>query len=146
MNKNIPLNNGMHPDIRIEVAIIGAGTSGLYTAYRLTEDKKFTANQVQVFDLSKKIGGRLESVIMPGMNFYGELGGMRYLTSQEIVTTLIEGYPLTEKDPSKRTPVLKDKMTPVDFPMGDNSKLLMYLRKEHFKQNDWQLKQQQGEN
>ena len=145
MNKNTPLNNGMYPDMRIEVAIIGAGTSGLYTAYRLTEDKKFTANQVQVFDLSKKIGGRLESVIMPGMNFYGELGGMRYLTSQEIVTTLIEGYPLTEKDPSKRTPILKDKMTPVDFPMGDNSKLLMYLRKEHFKQNDWQLKQQQGE-
>lgn len=35
MNKNTPLNTGKQPDLKIEVAIIGAGTSGLYTAYRL---------------------------------------------------------------------------------------------------------------
>ncbi|RZS91938.1 flavin monoamine oxidase family protein [Aquimarina brevivitae] len=145
MNKKTPLNNGMSPNLTTEVAVIGAGTSGLYTAFRLTSTGTYAGNQVQVFDLNSKLGGRLESVIMPGMNFYGELGGMRYLTSQEIVTTLIEGYPLKEKDVSKRTPILKDKMTPIDFPMGDNSKLLMYLRKEHFKQNAWQEKQKKGE-
>lgn len=141
MNKKTPLNPGMHPDLKIEVAIIGAGTSGLYTAYRLTSEKKYKASDVQIFDMSSKLGGRLESVIMPGMNFWGELGGMRYLTSQEIVTTLIEGYPLTEKDLSKRTPVLKDKMTPVLFPMGDSTKLLMYLRKERTKQDAWTVAQ-----
>ncbi|MDH6250321.1 hypothetical protein M2347_000048 [Chryseobacterium sp. H1D6B] len=144
MNKNTPLNAGMHPDLKIEVAVIGAGTSGLYTAYRLVTDKKFTADEVQIFDMNNKLGGRLESVVMPGMNFWGELGGMRYLTSQEIVTTLIEGYPLTEKDPAKRTPVLQDIMTPVPFPMGDPAKLLMYLRKERFKQDAWTVAQ--GEN
>jgi len=144
MNKNTPLNSGMQPDLKIEVAVIGAGTSGLYTAYRLVTDQRFKASEVQIFDMSNKLGGRLESVIMPGMNFWGELGGMRYLTSQEIVTTLIEGYPLTESDLSKRTPVLKDKMTPVPFPMGDPSKLLMYLRKERFKQDAWTVAQ--GEN
>jgi hypothetical protein len=144
MNKNTPLNTGMHPDLKIEVAVIGAGTSGLYTAYRLVTDKKYTAGEVQIFDMNNKLGGRLESVVMPGMNFWGELGGMRYLTSQEIVTTLIEGYPLTEKDPAKRTPVLKDIMTPVPFPMGDPAKLLMYLRKERFKQDAWTVAQ--GEN
>ncbi|TGD58119.1 flavin monoamine oxidase family protein [Flavobacterium humi] len=145
MNKNTPLNTGMHPDLKTEVAIIGAGTSGLYTAYRLLADQKFTASQVQIFDMNSKLGGRLESVIMPGMNFWGELGGMRYLTSQEIVTTLIEGYPLSEKDPAKRTPVLKDKMTPVPFPMGDPAELIMYLRKERFKQNAWNVAQDSGE-
>lgn len=136
MNKNTPLNNGMHPDLKIEVAIIGAGTSGLYTAYRLVTDQKFKPSEVQIFDMNSKLGGRLESVMMPGMNFWGELGGMRYLTSQQIVTTLIEGYPSPE-DPDKRIPVLKDKMTPVPFPMGESSKLLMYLRKEHLQQDAW---------
>lgn len=141
MNKKTRLNSEMHPDLKIEVAIIGAGTSGLYTAYRLVTDKKFTADQVQIFDMNKKLGGRLESVVMPGMNFWGELGGMRYLTSQEIVTTLIEGYPLTETDPTKRTPVLKDKMTPVKFDMGKPEELLMYIRKERFKQDAWTVAQ-----
>jgi hypothetical protein len=145
MNKNTPLNPGMEPGLKIEVAIVGAGTSGLYTAYRLVADKKFTADQVQIFDLNDRLGGRLESVIMPGMDFWGELGGMRYLTSQEIVTTLIEGYPLTEPDLNKRKQVLVDKMNPVPFPMGDTSKLLMYLRKERCKQDAWNVAQDAGE-
>lgn len=144
MNKNTHLDPGSHPDLKVEVAIIGAGTSGLYTAYRLVTDKKYKAHEVQIFDMSNKLGGRLESVIMPGMDFWGELGGMRYLTSQEIVTTLIEGYPLTETDLSKRTPVLKDSMTPIPFPMGNPEKLLMYLRKERFKQSDWEQAQKEN--
>jgi len=145
MNKNTPLNSGMKSGLKIEVAIIGAGTSGLYSAYRLTEDRKYKADQVQIFDMNSKLGGRLESVIMPGMNFWGELGGMRYLTSQEIVATLIEGYPLDETDPDKRTPVLKDTMTPVPFPMGNPAELLFYLRKQHFKQDAWDIAQRYGE-
>jgi monoamine oxidase len=144
MNKNTPLNPGKHPDLKIEVAIIGAGTSGLYTAYRLVTDKKFKASDVQIFDMNDKLGGRLESVVMPGMNFWGELGGMRYLTSQQIVTTLIEGYAPPE-DPDKRIPVLTDQMTPVPFPMGDSTKLLMYLRKERCKQDAWNVAQAGGE-
>ncbi|MEJ5051476.1 FAD-dependent oxidoreductase [Chryseobacterium culicis] len=143
VNKDTPLYPGMQPDLKVEVAIIGAGTSGLYTAFRLVTDNKYKGHEVQIFDMSNRLGGRLESVIMPGMNFWGELGGMRYLTSQEIVTTLIEGYPLKE-DPSKRTPVLKDKMTPVLFPMGNPEKLFMYIRKERFKQNAWTEEQDQG--
>lgn len=143
MNKNTPLNSGMNPDMKTEVAIVGAGTSGLYTAYRLTESKKHKGKDVQIFDMNSKLGGRLESIVMPGMNFWGELGGMRYLTSQKIVTTLIEGYPLS-KPPKKRTPVLDDKMTPVDFPMGNPAELIMYLRKEHFKQDAWEVAQRYG--
>jgi len=143
-NKNISLNNKMAPDMKIDVAIVGAGTSGLYSAFRLTTDKKYTGKQLQVFDMNTKIGGRLESVIMPGMDFWGELGGMRYLTSQEIVTTLIEGYPLSEEDLNKRTPVLDYPMTPIPFPMGNPADLLMYLRKERFKQDAWNEAQEVG--
>lgn len=144
-NKNLPLNNGMSPNMKIEVAIVGAGTSGLYSAYRLTTDKKYSGQQVQIFDMNTKIAGRLESVIMPGMNFWGELGGMRYLTSQEIVTTLIEGYPLSEEDLAKRKKILDFPMTPIPFPMGDTSDLLMYLRKERTKQDAWEQAQKNGE-
>jgi monoamine oxidase len=144
-NKNLPLNNGMSPDMKIEVAIVGAGTSGLYSAYRLTTDKKYSGQQVQIFDMNTKIAGRLESVIMPGINFWGELGGMRYLTSQEIVTTLIEGYPLSEEDLAQRKKILDFPMTPIPFPMGDTSDLLMYLRKERTKQDAWEQAQKNGE-
>ena len=58
----------MQPDLKQkQLAIIGAGTSGLYTAYRLVTDKKFTASQVQIFDMNSKLSGRLVSVIMPGI-------------------------------------------------------------------------------
>ncbi len=144
-SKNVPLNNGTSPNMQVEVAVIGAGTSGLYTAYRLTEAQKYTGSQIQIFDMSDRIGGRLESVVMPGMNFYGELGGMRYLTSQQIVTTLIEGYPLTEPNLANRTKVLNYPMTPIDFPMGDPSKLYAYLRKERMMQDAWTQAQAQSQ-
>lgn len=132
MNKQTPLNTGMQPGLKTKVAIIGAGTSGLYTAWRLTTDAKYAGSDVQIFDMNSKLGGRLESVVMPGMNVVGELGGMRYLTSQEIVTTLIEQ-------------VFKNEMTAVDFPMGNPADLIMYLRKERCKQNAWDAAQQKGQ-
>ena len=122
MNKNTPLNTGFQANLGLEVAIVGAGVSGLYTAYRFTESQALPAHQVQIFDMGEKIGGRLESVVMPEMNVVGELGGMRYLTSQKIVTTLIED-------------IFKSEMNAIDFPMGEASQLFMYLRKERFKQD-----------
>ncbi len=78
----------------MDTAIIGAGVSGLYSAFRLTtsngSDATLPGSQVQMFDLSHRIGGRLESVRLPGMKIVGELGGMRYLSSHRIVNTLVE--------------------------------------------------------
>lgn len=131
MDKNTPLNSGMEPGLKMKLAIIGAGTSGLYAAYRLTTDRKYTGSEIQIFDMNTKLGGRLESVTMPGMNVVGELGGMRYLTSQQIVTTLIEE-------------VFRHEMNAVDFPMGDPARLFMYLRKDRCKQNAWNEAQAEG--
>lgn len=132
MNKNTTLNPGMQPGMKMKVAIVGAGASGLYTAYRLTTDGRYDAADVQIFDMNNKLGGRLESVTLPGMDVVGELGGMRYLTSQQIVTTLIEK-------------VFVDDMTPVDFPMGNAADLIMYLRKDRCKQSAWTEAQDKGE-
>lgn len=112
----------------LDVAIVGAGASGIYSAYRLMNDKIKGTKKLKVFDLSDRIGGRLYSKKLEGMNYYSELGGMRYITSQRLITSLIEG-----KESSIST-----KVTPIDFPMGtDGSKLISYLRGERFLQSEF---------
>lgn len=127
LEQNIPTNKA------IEVAVIGAGVSGLYTAYRLTNDANtpLPADQVQIFELSDRIGGRLDSVELPGMTITGELGGMRYMTSQEIVTSLIEN-------------VFKDELTNIPFPMGEDANHFGYFRKQRLKMDAWQNAQNAG--
>ncbi len=139
VDKNTALNTGMRDGLKVQVAIVGAGISGLYTAWRLTDrsidtgGNKLLGGDVQVFDMNEKIAGRLESVRLPEMpNVQGELGGMRYLTSQKIVTTLIED-------------VFANQMQAVDFPMGNPADLLMYLRKDRCKQNAWTEAQAAGQ-
>lgn len=62
----------------LDVAIIGAGVSGVYTGWRLmTEGGR---KRVTVFEASDRVGGRLLSVEPPGIdNMVAELGGMRIL-------------------------------------------------------------------
>jgi len=127
LQENVPSNKA------IEVAVIGAGVSGLYTAYRLTNDatNPMPADQVQVFELGDRIGGRLESVELPGMTITGELGGMRYMTSQQIVTALIED-------------VFCDELNHIDFPMGDDANHFGYFRKQRLRMNAWENAQNNG--
>ena len=133
--KNLKLNKGLSEGLEIDVAVIGAGTSGLYSAYRLMTGKDTKGNalkkNVQVFEMSDRIGGRLESVVLPKMEVTGELGGMRYLNSQLIVTQLIEL-------------VFSKDLNHIVFPMGDPADLLFYLRKQRFRQNAWAKGQDAG--
>jgi len=132
--KKLKLQHNVPTNKAIDTAIIGAGVSGLYTAYRLTNDANtpIDANQVQIFEMSNRIGGRLESVELPGMSITGELGGMRYMTSQKIVTALIEN-------------VFKDELKDIEFPMGNNADLFGYFRKERVRMNAWTEAQSKGE-
>ena len=66
------------------------------------------------------------------MNVSGELGGMRYMTSQKIVTSLIED-------------VFKEELNHIDFPMGDASKHFGYFRKQRLRMNDWEEAQAKGD-
>ncbi|MCA9899906.1 MAG: FAD-dependent oxidoreductase [Ardenticatenaceae bacterium] len=85
-------------DAVIDVAIVGGGVSGVYTGWRLltadlshsrlTSDKPLN---VQLFELSDRIGGRLVSLDPPEMpGIKAEFGGMRYLTNQPLVAGLVE--------------------------------------------------------
>lgn len=73
---------------RVDVAIVGAGVSGLYAAWRLkTQHPEL---KIVVFESSHyRTGGRLMSAIPPGMpHVPAELGGMRFLNTQPYVSSL----------------------------------------------------------
>lgn len=78
----------------IDLAIVGAGVSGLYTAWRLLCDSQQAEDRpsVEIFEESERVGGRLLTW-MP-MNTSGglraELGGMRFFKKQELVWSLLE--------------------------------------------------------
>src|SRR4051812_34404654 len=99
--------------LQTDVAIVGAGVSGLYSGWRLLsghfkEPSEYrTSNpSVSIFDMSNRIGGRLFSVKnYPGLEgVVGELGGMRFMEHQKIANGLINK-------------VLK--LTSLDFSTGD---------------------------
>src|SRR5436309_2472040 len=86
----------------LDVAIVGGGVAGAYTAWRLR-----TANpqlRVRLFEMSDRIGGRLRSVAFPQEpHLFGEVGGMRFQTEQLHVAGAVKqlgltkrGYPLFE--------------------------------------------------
>jgi hypothetical protein len=81
------------PDI--DVAIIGGGVSGIYSGWRLLTapgESNKNARKVVVFEGSDRIGGRLLSARPPGFTDKTtcEIGGMRYVSSQTLVRSLVE--------------------------------------------------------
>jgi monoamine oxidase len=78
-----------HTEPILDVAIVGAGVSGVYSAWRL---KTFNPKlEIRVFESSRRIGGRLVSVTPPGMpHVRCELGGMRYMSTQPLIRSLVE--------------------------------------------------------
>ncbi|NER00422.1 MAG: NAD(P)-binding protein, partial [Cyanothece sp. SIO2G6] len=65
----------------IDIAIVGGGVSGVYSAWKLK--KQYRDRTIVVFEASDHIGGRLLSVKPPGIdNMVAELGGMRILSDK----------------------------------------------------------------
>lgn len=82
----------------VDVAVVGAGVSGLYCAWRLAAAGRKPA----LYEMSGRIGGRLYSIEPPGMpGVAAELGGMRYLSLQELTASLVQELGL----PSQPFPV-----------------------------------------
>jgi monoamine oxidase len=73
----------------LDVAIVGAGVSGVYTGWRMLGAGE--AKSVTIFEQSERIGGRLLSLEPPGMPaVWCELGGMRFTPAQPLVGGLIK--------------------------------------------------------
>ncbi len=74
----------------LDVAIIGGGISGIYSGWRLVTSQPGKL-KVGLFEGSQRVGGRLLSAAPPGMpGTVCEIGGMRYVSSQTLVRSLIE--------------------------------------------------------
>lgn len=73
----------------IDIAIIGGGVSGVYSAWKLKQ--KYPAKKIVVFEGGDHIGGRLLSVTPPGIpDMVAELGGMRILqNAQPLIVALL---------------------------------------------------------
>jgi protoporphyrinogen oxidase len=68
----------------LEIAVVGGGVSGAYSAWRLQQLK--TQAHIGLFEYSDRIGGRLYTATMPGLpHVKAELGGMRYIPGQHIL-------------------------------------------------------------
>ena len=84
-----------------DLAIVGAGVSGLYSAWRVLEDAAANAHalKVTVFESGDRVGGRLLSVKPPFVNdTLVELGGMRFSESQRLTRDLIAALGLESRE------------------------------------------------
>lgn len=101
----------------LDVAVVGAGMGGLYSAWRLltqagsgtgadeTRGAGTAPLRITVFEGSNRVGGRLLSLTPPGMPATRcELGGMRYMSRHVLVSALVDHYQLR----TEPMPVYKD--------------------------------------
>ncbi|WP_299434992.1 FAD-dependent oxidoreductase [uncultured Aquimarina sp.] len=119
-----------HDDI--DIAIIGAGISGLYCAYRLVNHPDYKGKKIAIYERLNRTGGRLQSDLIPirgnhtvsdenGIsNFYDQVqidyvkeeqGGMRFNYNMEELMTLngalkicdeIVPFPMSSTDDTNR--------------------------------------------
>ncbi len=96
-----PIPHGAGPGSieAVDVAVVGAGVSGLYTAWSLRDRRAERGSlltndevpSVALFERSERVGGRLHSVAPPGApHLRAELGGMRYVETQALVAGLVD--------------------------------------------------------
>ena len=50
------------PNPTCKLAVVGAGTGGLYTAMRLVDEGVFAANDICIFEATERVGGRIYSL------------------------------------------------------------------------------------
>jgi len=82
----------------MKVAIIGAGVSGCYCAYRLAASGCYRPGEIGLYEASDRIGGRLFSKHAKGVEGSPmEFGGMFFGTKHENVFGLIEHLNLPKK-------------------------------------------------
>jgi len=117
-------------DTAYDVAVVGAGVSGAYAAFRLQQQQigARRPKRIALFNYDNRIGGRLLTRTMPGMpHVHAELGGMRFIPGNQFLTTgLIDLLQLPVRD----------------FPMGNPNPAIgsndnfMYLRGQNLLVSD----------
>ncbi|SFD99319.1 Monoamine oxidase [Chitinophaga sp. CF118] len=113
---------------QIDIAIVGGGVSGIYSAWKL--QKEYPGKKIVVFEGSDHIGGRLLSVKPPDIpDMVAELGGMRILeNNQFLIVKLIADLNAILPD--------EEQITLYDFPV-DEPQNIAYLRGEFLRLIDF---------
>lgn len=120
-----PFKGFNEADFEVDIAVVGGGVAGVYTALRLKQS--FPEKRIAVFEYSNRTGGRLYTITLPGMpDVHAEVGGMRFIP---------------ETQPFVRELVAKLNLTPRDFPMGasndpSGTNNLLYLRRRLLRASD----------
>ncbi|QRN96531.1 FAD-dependent oxidoreductase [Archangium violaceum] len=90
-------HEGNTPEL-IDVAVVGGGISGVYSAWRLARDvlhpelgERLT---VHLFESSGRIGGRLETVALGDSGQRVDVGAMRFFPGQRLVSSLFQALEL----------------------------------------------------
>src|SRR5580704_17235610 len=106
----------------LEIAVVGGGVSGAYSAWLLQQ--AMTEAHIGLFEYSDRIGGRLYTVTLPGLpHVKAEVGGMRYIPDAHImVASLVDHLQLPTNDFPMGAPA----------PVGSNCKLF-YLCGRHLR-------------
>ena len=116
---------------QIDIAIVGGGVSGVYSAWKLQQE--LPGKKIVVFEGSDHIGGRLLSVKPPNItDMVAELGGMRILENNQFrIVQLI-------KELNKLLPA-NEQITLYKFPV-DEAQNIAYLRGEYLRLADFTTK------
>jgi monoamine oxidase len=91
---------------RLDLAIVGGGAAGTFVAHTMQTHRPDWS--IALFERTDRIGGRLRSVAVPGVEHKIELGGMRFRTGHHLVAGLVkslglETYPFDRTGGSERS-------------------------------------------
>ena len=89
-----------HTAERLDLAVVGGGAAGTFVAHEMQARRPDWS--IALFERTDRIGGRLRSVAIPGVEHKIELGGMRFRTGHRHVAALVEALGL-ETYPFDRT-------------------------------------------
>ena len=81
-----------HRGEHLDLAIIGGGAAGTSVAWAV--QRAWPEWSIALFERTSRIGGRLHSVRVDGLDHPIELGGMRYITSHRRVAAVIDQFAL----------------------------------------------------
>jgi len=114
-------------DEALDIAVVGAGTAGLYCAWRAVTgtmregSAPVAAPRVGLFEGSSRLGGRLYTVVPEGARtLRGELGGIALMSGHPLLMGLVDHLGLAHEPLS-----------------GGDPNNLFYLRGHRFTAGDW---------
>ena len=84
----------------IDCVVVGGGVAGLYAAWRLSSQASASTSspRVSVFEHRSRLGGRIDTIKVGHSTARIELGAMRFWTSQQLVTSLLDELKIPIED------------------------------------------------